>query len=451
MTFESFKIEIFAQAKTRGFTDYELFQAGGTSFSVRVLNGEITEYKNTSSEGVGFRGTYNGKMGYAYTEIMAPEIIDPMLDNAAANAGIIEEEEVETLYPGDESYPEVNAYNPALDDVTAEQKITWALEMEKYAKSLDPRVKMADYCTVSNSISFMSIANSLGLDLSQKGNMAMAFLVARVEENGVTKSGSEWWAGRDFADFDYKKLAELAVNKAISYLGAQSMETCNVPVVFDNESARDLFGVFAGIFMAERGQKGFSMLNKDKLGETLAAPHITLRDDGVCEASLGSMPFDAEGVATQQKAIIENGVLKTLLYNLKSAAKDGVKSTGNASKPGFGGAITTSFTNFYLQPGETDFEDILAGVERGVLITEMAGLHSGANPVSGDFSFSADGFLLEGGKIIRPVEQITIAGNFYELLKNIETVGSDLRFRSMGSGGMGMPSILVNGLQISGM
>ena len=451
MTFESFKQEIFAQAKAKGFTDYELFQSGGTSFSVRVLNGEITEYKSTSSEGVGFRGTYNGKMGYASSELMAPEVIGQMLDNAAANATIIEEEAVETLYPGDASYPEVNSYNPVLDEVDAGQKITWAQEMEAYAKSLDPRVKIADFCTVANSNSEMAIANSYGLDLTQKSNLAMVFIIARVEENGVMKSGTAWWTGRDFADFDYKKLADQAVKKALSYLGAKSIASCEVPIVFDNESTRDLFGVFASVFMAENGQKGFSLLNKDKLGETIAAPTVTLRDDGICAESLGSMAFDAEGVATQQKAVIENGVLTNLLYNLKSAVKDGVKSTGNAAKQGHGGAITTSYTNFYLQPSDTPFETLLAGIERGVLITEMAGLHSGANAVSGDFSFSAEGFLIENGKLTQPIEQITVAGNFYELLKNIEAVGNDLRFRSIGNGGMGMPSMKVNGLKISGM
>ena len=451
MTFQEFKQEIFAQAQAKGFTDYEILYLGSNGFSVRVFDGEIAEYKNTASQGIGFRGTYNGKMGYASSEKMDASVIAPMLENAAANAGIIEEEDVEKLYPGDETYPEVNSYNPALNDTDAAEKITWALEMEQYAKSLDPRVKMADYCTVGNQESEMAMANSYGLDLSQKRNMASALMIARVEENGITKSAYEYWNGRDFAEFDYKALAKKAVDMAISYLGAESMETGTYPVAFDNTSATSLFAVFSSIFMAENAQKGFSLLSKDKIGTEIAAPHINLRDDGVCDLSLGSMAFDAEGVATQQKAVIENGVLKTLLYNLKSAAKDGVKSTGNASKSGLGGAIGTSCTNFYIVPSETPFEDLISGVEKGVIITEMAGLHSGVNPVSGDFSVSADGFIIEGGKKARPVEQITIAGNFYEVLKNITAVGSDLRFHSRGDGGMGMPSILVDGLRVSGL
>ena len=451
MTFAEFKQELFAQAQAKGFSDYEVLFRGSKGFSVRVLNGEITEYKSTASQGIGFRGTYGGKMGYASSENMDASVIGPMLDSAAANAGVIEEEAVDKLFAGSDSYPEVCAYNPALNDTTAADKIKMATEMEAYAKSLDPRVKMADNCTIGNQESEMAMANSYGLDLSQKSNMASALIVARVEEDGVTKSGYEYWNGRDFADFDYKALAKKSVDTALSYLGAESIETGAYPIVFDNNNAKDLFSVFSGIFMAENAQKGFSLLGRDKVGTTIAAPHITLRDDGVCDLSLGSMAFDAEGVATQQKAVIENGVLKTLLYNMKSAEKDGVTSTGNASKAGLGGAIATACTNFYLVPSETSFEELISGIEKGVVITEMAGLHSGVNPVSGDFSVSADGFLVEGGKISTPVEQITVAGNFFEVLKNIQAVGSDLRFHSSGHGGVGMPSILVDGLRVSGL
>ncbi|MCL2218038.1 MAG: TldD/PmbA family protein [Defluviitaleaceae bacterium] len=450
MDYKTFRDEVFAQAKAKGFEDYELYYSAGNGFSVRVFKGEIAEYKNSSTEGVGFRGTYGGKMGYSYSEKLDTALIVPMLANAMANAGIIEEEEVEKLYPGDKEYQKVDGYSPAINDTEASEKIQMALDMEKYALSLDPRLTMADYCSVANQESHVAISNSYGLDLSQKTNRAYAYMLARAEEDGVTKSGMEVWYGKNFADFDYKSLAKKAVDTAVSYLGASPVPTGEYPVIFDTYTAADLFGVFSKIFIAESGQKGFSLLNKDKVGETIAAPHVTIRDDGITELSLENSAFDAEGVATQNKAVIENGVLKTLLYNTKSAAKDGVESTGNASKPSFGGAISTSTGNFYLVPGEKSFEDLISGVENGVLITELAGLHSGANVVSGDFSFSADGFLIENGKIARPIDQITVAGNFYELLKNISEVGSDLRFHYF-SGLIGMPSFLTGGLKIAGL
>jgi len=447
MTFEAFRDEVFAQAKAEGFTDYELYYSAGNGFSIKVLKGEISEYKNSSTEGIGFRGTYEGKMGYACSEKLSADIIAPLLANAKANAGIIEEEEVEKLYPGDSEYPEVSSYNPTLNETDAEQKIQWALEMEKYAMSLDPRMKLADMCTILTSEANTAIANSYGLDLSQRYNMATAYIYARAEENGVTKSGLEIWQGRDFADFDYKALAQKAVDKAVSQLGAKSIPTGEYPVIFDPKTATDILGTFIRPFLAEAGQKGFSLLNKDRIGETIAAPNVTIRDDGFTDLSLFNSSFDAEGVASQNKAVIENGVLKTLLYNTKSAEKDGVKSTGNAEKHGIGGVIGTSCTNFYIVPGETPVEELMASTEKGVLITSLAGLHSGANSVSGDFSFSADGFLIENGKKVHPVEQITIAGNFFEMLKNITTIANDLHFHTT----IGSPSILVGGLKIAGL
>jgi len=445
--FETFCDEVFKQAKEKGFVDYELFYASENGFSVRVFKGEIAEYKNSNTEGVGFRGTFNGKIGYASSEKLDVSVIPALLQNAMGVAEIIEDPDVEKLYPGDDKYPEVNCYNEALNSVEAAEKIEMAFNIEKHALSLDPRVKMADHCTVLTNETESAIANSYGLNVSQKRNMAAAYMLARVEENGESKSGIEIWRGRDFKDFDYKKVAGKAVEIALSNLGASSIPTGDYQIVFDNNKTTDMLGVFSSIFMAEQGQKGFSLLNKERLGEVIAKENITIRDDGVTDLCLNSRAFDAEGVATKNKAVIEKGVLKTLLYNTKAAAKDGVKSTGNASKAGFGGAITTSITNFYLEPGTTSHEDMIKGIEKGVLITDLAGLHSGVNPVSGDFSVSADGFLIEGGKVIRPVDQITVAGNFFEMLKNVEIVASDLKFNDS----IGAPSILVNGLKVAGL
>jgi len=448
--FETFRDELFAQAQIKGFEDYEVYYSASKGFSVRIFQGEIAEYKNSVNEGIGFRGTINGKMGYGSSENLDVSVIGALLDNAIANAGIIEDPEVEKLFGGSETYPEVNNYNAALMDVSADALIGAALAMEKYALELDPRIKMANYCMVGRDASETAIANSHGLNLYQKSNLIFGYVGVLAESNGIMKPGMDIWSGQDFADFDYKAVAQKAVDKAISMLGAESVASGEYPVLFDKDAARSLFATFSGIFMAERGQKGFSMLNKERLGETIAAAHVTIRDDGVTDLSYGSSAFDDEGVATQNKTVIENGILTNLLYNLKSAAKDGTSSTGNASKPGIAGAITTSVCNFYLVPGETSYDDMVSGLEKGVIITNLAGLHAGANPISGDFSLQADGYYVENGKIVKPIEQIVVASNFYDVLKNIDTIGSDLKFNAA-FGNVGMPSILVNGVKVSGL
>ena len=451
MDYESFKEKLFARAGEYGFTDCELYYSASKNFSVRVFGGEINEYENTESIGASFRGTYGGRVGYAFTEKLDESVIEGLVVNAAGNAAIIEEEEIEKLFEGCEAYPEVKNYNDVLEKYSAAEKIETATAMEKYAFSLDGRIVSVDYCGVETGEDEVRISNSYGLDLHDRSNFAAAYVLPRAVEDGVTKTGFELWHGNDLAEFSYEAAARTAVGRALSSLGAKSAESGDYKIVFENRSAVYLLACFSSVFFAENAQKGFSLL-KGKTGETIANETVTLRDDGVCGKSFKSPPFDSEGVATQNKAVIENGVLKTLLYNLKSAAKDGAESTGNGFKPNYGGTVATSCTNFYLAPSETPFDKMLEEAGSGILITDLAGLHSGSNTVSGDFSFSADGFMIENGKKGRPVEQITVAGNFFELLKNIVIVASDLKFSPPGnSGSFGTPSFLVSGLRVSGL
>ena len=161
----------------------------------------------------------------------------------------------------------------------------------------------------------------------------------------------------------------------------------------------------------------------------------------------GSTPFDAEGSAAKTKAIIDSGILKTLLHNRKTAKKQGVSTTGNAARQGVGGPIRVAPTNLFFKPGEKDLNTLLSEMDDGLLITELGGLHAGANAISGDFSLIAKGYLIANGQRVRPVEQITVAGNFYQLLKEIRAVGNDLEFRGRS---IGSPSVDVGALNVSG-
>ena len=207
-----------------------------------------------------------------------------------------------------------------------------------------------------------------------------------------------------------------------------------------------ILSTFAGVFSGDAVQKGLSLL-KGKEGEIIASKQVTLLDDPHLENGLASVPFDDEGVATKKKDIIHEGKLMTLLHNLKTANKGNTKSTGNGFKNSYASPVGVSPTNLYIQKGEKSFEELLKDVGEGLLITEFAGLHSGANSITGDFSLAAKGFYIKDGKKDYPVEQITVAGNFFDLLKNIEEVGSDLKF-PMSS--IGSPSVKITELSIAG-
>jgi PmbA protein len=254
---------------------------------------------------------------------------------------------------------------------------------------------------------------------------------------------------------NYNKLSPETVGKkaalkALETLGATPVPSGKYKVVLENDCAGSLLNVFFDAFSADASHKGFSLL-KGKLGEKVAADCVTIIDDPLIPWAMGSQPFDSEGVACYSKTVVENGVLKTFLHNLKTARKDGVKPTGNGYKGGYNAPLGIGPTNFFIKPCEQSPEELFAKAGDGLIITDFQGLHAGANPVSGEFSLQAQGFVIKDGKKDRPVELITVSGNFFRLLENIIAVADDLDFENpRGISTIVSPSILVDSLDIAG-
>ncbi len=449
MDIKNFEQNLFEKAKEMGFADYEMYIQSGNSFSVKINKGEVEQYSNSYIKGVGFRGIYNEKMGYSFSEKVDVSIIDELLVNARDNSELIETEDKEIIFEGSEKYDEVISYSDKLNETTVEQKIEMAKEIEKYAFAEDKRVKNVNYCVVSNGEEEIFISNSKGLQLTKKSNFAVAYTYVTVEEGSDIKLYYDYWMGDDFNKIDTKKIAKTAVQGAIKQLGASKVKSGQYNIILKNEIATDFLSVFKGVFYAYTVQKGFSKL-KDKLNEKISSSIITLIDTGNYEGSMSNCSFDSEGVAKSETVLIEKGILKNYLYNLKTAQKDGVQSTGNGFKSSFKSTIGTSITNFYVQNGTESFEDLVKNMNEGIVVTDLAGLHSGADTISGDFSLIASGFLVENGEIVKPVEQFTIAGNFYDLIQNIEGVSNDLKFGLSISENVGCPSINVGKLMVAG-
>ncbi len=449
MNLNLFMDKLFEAAKKSDFEDFEIYYSGGRSFMVRVYEGKVDEYSVNKTYGISFRALLNGKMGYSYTEAFDDESIDYLINKATQNAQIIENEDKQFIFAGSEKYSEVVAYNEALDDVPAKEKIKIALELEELAKNGHPSISSVATTILQSGSGKIKIKNSKGLDLSFEDNMLFCYVVPIAKSGEKMVDGAEFQLVTDMSELDIKSVAKAAVDKATAMLDAKSVQSGNYKIIFENECAGDLISTFSGIFSAENTQKELSLL-KGKVGEKIASDIVTLIDDPLLEGGYASCPFDSEGVAAYTKNVVENGVLKTLFHNLKTAEKEGVKSTGNASKGSYKSSIGVSGSNFYMKPGEENLNELMESVKDGLLITELAGLHSGANAVSGDFSLSAKGFLIENGKKTHAVEQITIAGNFYTLLEDIEKVGSDLRFGLPGSECIGSPSFVVKSLSVAG-
>ena len=446
MTIDQFIQALLDEAKKAGIEAAEIYLSSGDSFRAMCVEGQISNYTVNSTRGLSLRGLYQGKMGYAATEALDEEAVGQLVQAVKESAELTEDEDVQEIYKGDASYPQVDVYQPALDRVPEADKLQMVLDLEKEAKAMDDRITGLAYNMISTSSHETRIVNSYGLDLSHRDNISYAMAQAIAKEGERVVTGTGFKVTRNFDELCAKAIAKEAVEEALFMLKAAPVPSGTYRAIIDRKCMPDLLGVFADVFSAESTQKGLSLL-AGKEGEIIASDVVTVMDDPLLPDGLNSYPFDAEGVAARPKAVIEKGKLNTLLHNLKTARKAGVQTTGNASKAGYAGAVNVSPSNFFIVPGEKSLEELMADMGDGLVITEVSGLHAGANAISGDFSLIAQGYTVKNGKKDAPVEQITVAGNFYQMLKNIRAVGNDLCFPGSP---VGSPSVDVGEIAVAG-
>lgn len=446
MELNLFVKELFSKAQEEGFSEYEVYYVDRESLSISVYKEEVEKYNLNNSAGLSFRGKFGDRIGYSYTEILDEDAIEMLVKKAKENVLAIENNDIQFIYEGDKEYKEISTYHEELEDIPADKLINIAISMEKEAKKYCNKVESFSGCSVSYSSGKYGIINSKGLNLSNKSNLLTAYVVPIVKDLDKMYDGCGYVVAKSLNDVKPDKIAKMGVDEALSKIGGTSIASGNYKVIINNEAMVSLLSTFAGIFSGDAVQKGLSLL-KDKKGEIIATDIVNLVDDPHLEDGLASVSFDDEGVATLKTYLIKNGKLNSLLHNLKTANKAGVKSTGNGFKASYASPISVSPTNFYIEPGINSLEEMTKKINKGLIITDFAGLHSGANSITGDFSLAAKGFYIEDGIKTHPVEQITVAGNFFTLLNNIEEIGSDLKF-PMSS--VGSPSIVIKELSIAG-
>lgn len=443
---DAFLKKLMSQAKAAGIEACEAYIVERESFRASSTEGEITEYQSNATRGLGFRGLKDGRMGYASTEAFDDEAVAQLVKGVVESAELCEDDDPAMLYQGGDAVPDLCLQSDSLAALAPEAKIGRLMEMEKVIKDRDARVEKTGRNVISTGRHTVRIVNSYGMDRAYTGDICILYGQATAREGQRVSSGFYGVAGRAFDELDAKRIGEETARRAVDGLNAKPLPSGRYRVVLTNEVMTDLLQTFSGVFSAENAQKGLSLL-RGKLGQTIAAPCITLVDDPLLTDGLGARPFDDEGVASKAHTLIENGVFRTFLHNLKTARKDGVETTGNASKAGYASAVHVAPSNLYIRAGKVSFSELLASIGEGVVISEVSGLHAGANPVSGDFSLLSKGYTFQNGKRVQSVEQITVAGNFYEILNNARTLADDLIFPM---GNIGSPSLDAGELSISG-
>lgn len=445
MDIQRFQEELLSKAQDAKFEEAEVYYEKSNSFQVKIFEGEIDSYETSEEAGVGFRGLYNGNMGYAYTEKIDEDSISFLIESAKANADVLDEDDGTDIFEGSEHYSEHSRYSEELAAVSIPDKIEFIKEVEKKTLAYDSRITSLNYCMIQDFTEERVLANNKGLALQDKTNGLIIFVSAVAKDGEEMKTGSGIRLTQDFNSLNADEIAKEAAQEALSKLGETTIPSRKYPVIMRHDASASLLAAFTPIFSAEEAQKEQSLL-KDKVGEGIGAETFSIVDDPFHPEALLGKNFDGEGVATEKTIIISNGTLKTLLHNRKTAKKDGVSSTGHASKASYKSTLSVAPDNLYIAPGEESQEELIAAMEEGVLITELSGLHSGTSTISGDFSVAASGFYIKDGKISSPVKQMTIAGNFFDYMNGIESVGADLKFVP---GGYGSPSVKVKALSVT--
>jgi PmbA protein len=269
-----------------------------------------------------------------------------------------------------------------------------------------------------------------------------------MDTNGQMQRDYWWSSARRLADLETPELiGREAARRTLRRLGARRVPTQRVPIVFAAEVAQSLLG---SVFEAASGDaiwRGASFL-AGRLGETIAAPSLTIVDDNTMllptgAGGFGTSPFDGEGLPSLRTVVVEGGVLRNYLLNTYTARKLKMKSTHNASR-GLAGTPGIGCGNLYLEPGNLSKEKIIGDVQAGLYVTSLMG--SGVNLVTGDYSRGATGLWIENGALTHAVEEVTIAGNLTEMMRNITAIGNDLVFR----GAVASPTLRIDGMTIAG-
>ncbi|AJC72898.1 peptidase U62 [Pseudothermotoga hypogea DSM 11164 = NBRC 106472] len=430
---------VFVLAKKQGFDDCEVLVSNHREFEVVVSKGKIENYTDASSKRVTLKAVKDKRSSFATTEILDETSARFLVESAYENFMItdtLDEDDIWAERPAKEPFE----YEDAFERLSVREKIDLAKTMEEKCLSYDKRIQNVIMSGYGHQRSEIWLFNTKGLELSESFGYGAAFVYLVASDGKKPKRGFRAMYGSHPNEVNVEKVALEASSEAISQLGAQSVKSGKYKVLLRRDVFAQLFFAFSSIFSAEAVQKGLSPL-KGKLHQKIAVESLNLIEDPFFEKLPIKRSFDNEGVPTVRKSFIDHGVLTTFFHSIKSARKDNVKPTGNV----FSQRCVP--LNVILPEGSLGYEDLIKSVGEGLLVIAFDGLHSGVRPVSGEFSLGANGYRIAGGRIVEPVEQFTVSGNFLDVLQKIELIGSDCEIVSANWFG---PSVVVSELDVAG-
>jgi PmbA protein len=434
-------------ALAAGASDAEAWAERGTSRRIRVYEGEVESLSDAGGRGVGVRAFVDGRSGYAYGTDLSEAGVGDVARAARAAAEVADPDEHGGLPDECGSTPLEGLASPAVAGWSTERKVALALDVERAARER-PGITQVENAVYSDAEGDVALANSRGFVSGYAATQAWAYASAFAGEGADLMTGLGVGLGRDPDELDPEAIGAEAAERALALVGARQPASRRCPVVMDAFVAASFFGFVGSMLSAEAVQRGRSLF-AGREGDVIADPVLALADDATAPGGPSSSPFDGEGSPTRRTALIEDGRLLSFLFDVRTARKAGRATTANASRGSYRSPPSVGTTNLTLEPGDDDLEGLMRTVGEGLYVTDVAGLHSGVNPVSGTFSVGASGRLIEGGEAAGPVRELTIASDLVSMLRGVRALGSPARWVPFG-GSVKAPPVLIADMSVSG-
>jgi len=430
--------------------DVEVYVARGDETEIRAYDGEVESLTSATSAGIGVRVVVDHRLGFAWAGSLDGSVLAETLEEARDNAAFAtRDEHVQLAVPDGVAAVPVDLWDEGLAAVPTPAKVAAALTLEAQARGADPRIRQvssADYGDGSVEVALVSTTGIRSAYRKTSGYLSVGVIAG---EGDASQTGGGFSVGRGFEGLDPDRATADAVERAVRMLGATKGPSGRNTVVFDRRAATTLLSVISSALSGEAVAKGRSFF-AGRIGEQVGGSVVTLVDDPTDPRAYGAAAYDGEGLACRRNELIAGGVLQGFLYDTIAGSRAGVASTGSAVRGGFAGTPGVGCRALTLAPGAEGYDEagVLRAVGDGLFVQSMTGVHSGVNPISGDFSVGAEGLLIRDGKLAEPVREITVASTLQRMLHSLVAVGADVEWLP---GIAAAQTLAIGDMQVSGV
>jgi PmbA protein len=442
---QDFAEDIIKEARKRGGFSVEVYMTASSSTSIDVKGQEIEALERADEFGYSLRVIGKDRIGFSYST--EPDKWLEVVEAAITNAAFTDEDPFSSLAEP-ETAPSVLTHDHGVSELTDDSLLEKALEIEKAALDHDRRIRKVRKASAAKTESEVLVMTSTGVSLRYAGTALSGQIMVVAEDGEDSQMGWGFESSRLLSDIDFPAIGSIAAERAIQLLGAGKAETGRGDILLESHVATELLGILASAFSSENIQKGKSLL-AGRRDEKVFSERLNLIDDPTLEGRPGSRPFDGEGTPSRRIRLVTEGVVSNFLYNIRTAKREGLSSTGNAVRAGIESLPGVGISNLFIEPASGDYclsrEALIGSMKRGIIVTEAMGMHT-ANPISGDFSVGITGLWVEEGRVVRPVKEAAISGNIQDLFRKIVAFGDRTKFY----GRTGSPDILFEDIDISG-